>query len=180
MAVGYIPLDKAYLTAIWLETLFYGASYALLSTRSVCGCAQFSCLTYVRPGINICLFSSYVYILRFRRARKISPIIFWTAVLMFAFSTTHVSLGFYRLIVGFIELRDQPGGPAAYFADVSTPPNVAKITIHSVNSILGDSIVVRPQPSLVVWYALNAGAGRSGDAGTCGEETGKCACCPFS
>lgn len=24
MGVAFIPLDKAYLTAIWLETLFYG------------------------------------------------------------------------------------------------------------------------------------------------------------
>ena len=61
---------------------------------------------------------------------------------MFCFSTAHVALGFYRLIRGFIELRDAPGGPGAYFADVSTPPNVLKVTIHSVNSILGDSIVV--------------------------------------
>ena len=96
------------------------------------------------PVINLCLFCSYVYILRFRRARKITPIVFWVAVFMFCFSTIHVSLGFCRLIWGFIELRDQPGGPGAYFSDVSTPPNVAKVTIHSVNSILGDSIVVRP------------------------------------
>ncbi|KAI0708198.1 hypothetical protein C8T65DRAFT_708585 [Cerioporus squamosus] len=116
MAVALIPLDKAYLTAIWLETLFY--------------------------GINICLFGSYVYILQFRRTRKVTPVIFWVAVLMFCFSTIHVSLGFYRLIRGFIDLRDLPGGPGAYFSDVSTPPNVAKVTIHSVNSILGDSIVV--------------------------------------
>ncbi|KAM5535136.1 hypothetical protein V8D89_011222 [Ganoderma adspersum] len=116
MAVAFIPLDKAYLTAIWLETLFY--------------------------GINLCLFCSYVYVLRFRHTRKITPIVFWVAVLMFMFSTVHVSLGFYRLIRGFIDLRDQPGGPGAYFSDVSTPPNVAKVTIHSVNSILGDSIVV--------------------------------------
>ena len=68
--------------------------------------------------------------------------IFWVAVSMFCFSTAHVALGFYRLIRGFIELRDAPGGPGAYFADVSTPPNVLKVTIHSVNSILGDSIVV--------------------------------------
>ncbi|TBU26459.1 hypothetical protein BD309DRAFT_902340 [Dichomitus squalens] len=116
MAVAFIPLDKAYLTAIWLETLLY--------------------------GINVCLFCSYVYILRFRRARKITPIVFWVAVFMFCFSTIHVSLGFCRLIWGFIDLRNQPGGPGAYFSDVSTPPNVAKVTIHSVNSILGDSIVV--------------------------------------
>ena len=84
-----------------------------------------------------------LYVLRFRHTRKITPIVFWVAVLMFMFSTTHVSLGFYRLIRGFIDLRDMPGGPGAYFSDVSTPPNVAKVTIHSVNSILGDSIVVR-------------------------------------
>lgn len=96
----------------------------------------------MRAGINVCLFSSYVYILRFRHTRKVTPIIFWVAVLMFCFSTVHVALGFCRLIWGFIDLRDMPGGPGAYFSDVSTPPNVAKVTIHSVNSILGDSIVV--------------------------------------
>ncbi|KAL1746201.1 hypothetical protein HDZ31DRAFT_34682 [Schizophyllum fasciatum] len=116
MADGALPLDTAYLTAIWLETLFY--------------------------GINICLFGSYVYILRFRKTRRISSVVFWVAVLMFLFSTVHVSLGFARLIWGFIERRDQPGGPAAYFSEVSHPPNVAKVTIHTVNSILGDSIVV--------------------------------------
>ena len=139
MAVGFIPLDKAYLTAIWLETLFYGTSIDPSDVRS----PRAHPAVLRLPGINICLFCSYVYILRFRRTRKISPIIFWVAVLMFGFSTTHVSLGFYRLIRGFIQLRDEPGGPGAYFADVSTPPNVAKVTIHSVNSILGDSIVVR-------------------------------------
>ncbi|KAF8918222.1 hypothetical protein CPB85DRAFT_1249833 [Mucidula mucida] len=55
--MGAIPLDKAYLTAIWLETLFYG-------------------------------------------------------------------------------------GPGAFFSDVSIPANVAKVCLHTVNSILGDSIVV--------------------------------------
>ncbi|KAI1784141.1 hypothetical protein LXA43DRAFT_245472 [Ganoderma leucocontextum] len=117
MAAGEISLDRAYLVAIWLETLFY--------------------------GINICLFVSYLYITRFRRVpREISPLIFWIACLMFAFSSVHVSLGFARLIWGFIDYRDEPGGPAAFFSDVSQPPNVAKVIIHTINSILGDSIVV--------------------------------------
>ncbi|PIL30565.1 hypothetical protein GSI_07265 [Ganoderma sinense ZZ0214-1] len=117
MAAEGIPLDRAYLVAIWLETLFY--------------------------GINLCLFASYLYITRFRQVpREVSPLIFWVACLMFAFSTVHVSLGFARLIWGFIDYRDEPGGPAAFFSDVSQPPNVAKVTIHTINSILGDSIVV--------------------------------------
>ncbi len=80
---------------------------------------------------------------------------------MFAFSTAHVSLGFQRLIQGFITLRNEPGGPAAFFSDVSIPANVVKVGIHTVNvsialnrsltcspnalflqSIIGDSVVV--------------------------------------
>ncbi|KIY63296.1 hypothetical protein CYLTODRAFT_403470 [Cylindrobasidium torrendii FP15055 ss-10] len=114
---GYIPLDKAYLTAIWLETLFY--------------------------GINFLLFWSYMWISRYRhRNNKVNKVILPIGILMFCFSTIHVSLGFERLLQGFIYLRDQPGGPAAFFSNVSIPANVAKVTIHTVNSVLGDSIVV--------------------------------------
>ncbi|KAF9263974.1 hypothetical protein L218DRAFT_999130 [Marasmius fiardii PR-910] len=117
MAPAPFPLDKAYLTAIWLETLFY--------------------------GINLSLFFSYLFIARStRKTRTIQPVIFGVAVMMFIFSTIHVSMGFQRLIEGFIVLRDQPGGPAAFFSDVSVPANVAKVTIHTVNSVLGDSIMV--------------------------------------
>ncbi|KAL0581779.1 hypothetical protein V5O48_000256 [Marasmius crinis-equi] len=112
-----IPLDKAYLTAIWLETLFY--------------------------GINISLFFSYLFIARYKRkTRTIQPVILGTAIAMFIFSTIHCSMGFSRLIIGFIELRNQEGGPGAFFSDVSVPANVAKVTIHTVNSVLGDSIMV--------------------------------------
>lgn len=35
--------------------------------------------------------------------------------------------------MGFIVLRDAPGGPAAFFSNVSIPANVAKVGIHTVN-----------------------------------------------
>ncbi|KAF9061813.1 hypothetical protein BDP27DRAFT_1428576 [Rhodocollybia butyracea] len=116
MTSSQIPLDRAYLTAIWLETLFY--------------------------GINMLLFFSYLFIVKYKRKYRLSKIIITVAVLMFLFSTTHVSLGFYRLIEGFIVLRDAPGGPSAFFSDVSIPANVAKVTLHTVNSVFGDSIMV--------------------------------------
>jgi hypothetical protein len=92
-------------------------------------------------GINLSLFCSYLIIMKIKRKSPKTPI-FVIAVFMIIFSTTHVSMGFSRLIEGFIVLRDQPGGPGAFFSDVSIPANVAKVIIHSVNSILGDSIVV--------------------------------------
>ncbi|KAE9400629.1 hypothetical protein BT96DRAFT_1096578 [Gymnopus androsaceus JB14] len=110
-----IPLDRVYLTAIWLTFM-------------------------VR--INILLFFSYLFIVRYKRRHALSNIIVGVAVLMFLPSTCHVFLGFSRLIEGFIVLRNETGGPAAYFSDVSTPANVAKVTIHTVNSVLGDSITV--------------------------------------
>ncbi|KZT73959.1 hypothetical protein DAEQUDRAFT_761897 [Daedalea quercina L-15889] len=117
MAVTDITLDRAYLAAIWLETLFY--------------------------GMNIVLFSSCLYVLiARRRTPRVNRYLVGIAVLMFCFSTCHVFLGFYRLIMGFIVLRNQPGGPAAFFSDVSIPANVAKVGLHTVNSIVGDSVVV--------------------------------------
>jgi len=117
MGATDIALDRAYLAAIWLETMFY--------------------------GINIVLFSGCMYVLiARRRTPKVNRYLVGVAVLMFCFSTCHVFLGFYRLIMGFIVLRDQPGGPAAFFADVSIPANVAKVGIHTVNSVVGDSVVV--------------------------------------
>ncbi|KIP08922.1 hypothetical protein PHLGIDRAFT_103546 [Phlebiopsis gigantea 11061_1 CR5-6] len=112
-----IPLDKAYLSAIWLETLFYGMNFVLYG----------ACLTMLTIR---------------RRTPKVNKLLVAIATVMFAFSTAHVSLGFQRLIEGFIVLRDKPGGPGAFFSDVSIPANVVKVGIHTVNSIIGDSVVV--------------------------------------
>jgi len=112
-----ITLDRAYLAAIWLETLFY--------------------------GMNVVLFFTCIFILTIRRrTQKVNKLLVGIAITMFCFSTCHVFLGFYRLIMGFIVLRDQPGGPAAFFSDVSIPANVAKVGLHTVNSVVGDMVVV--------------------------------------
>lgn len=68
-----------------------------------------------------------------RRTPTINKPLVLIATTMFAFSTAHVSLGFQRLIEGFIVLRNQPGGPGAFFSDVSIPANVVKVGIHTVN-----------------------------------------------
>jgi hypothetical protein len=96
------------------------------------------------PGINLKLFLTYILILIFkRRTPNINKIILFTAIAMIILSTVHVSLGFYRLVEGFVYRRDAPGGPGAYFANVGLPNNVAKIVVHTVDSLLGDGIVVR-------------------------------------
>jgi len=110
-----LPLDKAYLTAIWLETLFYGINFTL------------------------CWICGYVLI---KKKSKTPWAMLAVVILQWTLSTVHVSLGFTRLIYGFIYNRDEPGGPAAYFSNISIPGNVAKVFIHTLNSAVGDSVVV--------------------------------------
>ncbi|KAI0087735.1 hypothetical protein BDY19DRAFT_219876 [Irpex rosettiformis] len=112
-----IPLDKAYLTAIWLETLFYGMNFVLFV----------GCVTTLTI---------------YRRTPAVNKLLLAVALIMFFFSSAHVTLGFQRLIEGFIHRREWPGGPDAFFSDVSIPANVVKVGIHTVNSIIGDSVVV--------------------------------------
>lgn len=91
-------------------------------------------LTISATGMNIVLFFSCMFVLVVRRRTpRVNTFLVGIAVAMFCFSTCHVFLGFYRLIMGFIVLRDQPGGPAAFFSDVSIPANVAKVGLHTVN-----------------------------------------------
>ena len=84
--------------------------------------------------MNFVLYGSCLTMLTIRRRTpKVNKLLVAIATIMFGFSTAHVSLGFQRLIEGFIVLRDQPGGPGAFFSDVSIPANVVKVGIHTVN-----------------------------------------------
>lgn len=113
--MAQIPLDKAYLTAIWLETLLYGVNTTLSWT---CG-----------------------YFLLKKKA-KTPWIMLAVVTLQWLISTVHVSLGFTRLVYAFIYYRDEPGGPEGYLTNISIPSNVAKVFIHTLNSAVGDSVVV--------------------------------------
>ena len=85
-------------------------------------------------GMNFVLFVGCITTLTiYRRTPTINKILLSVALIMFFFSSVHVSLGFQRLIEGFIRRREWPGGPTAFFSDVSIPANVVKVGIHTVN-----------------------------------------------
>src|SRR5580704_14611435 len=87
--------------------------------------------------MNFVLFLSCLYAVRYKRKRPLNKFTLCMAIIMFLFSTVHISLGFKRLIFGFIYLRNEPGGPAAFFSDVSIPANVAKVCVHAINVGIG-------------------------------------------
>jgi len=87
-----LPLDRAYLTAIWLETLFYGA------------CVRAGCLKrdphLYDLGINftLCWICGYVLI---KKKGKTPWIMLAVVIFQWMLSTVHVSLGFTVRICPF-------------------------------------------------------------------------------
>ena len=72
---------------------------------------------------------------------------------MFLLSTAFIVVGFYRLIMGFVYFREEPGGPTAYFSDYSIPVNYISTLIYTALSIVGDSVLVRFFPSLIFFIS---------------------------
>jgi len=140
-----LPLDRAYLTAIWLETLFYGAcvSGRFFETRPH---LPDNPRHQLYPLLDLWLCSHqdededsmdyagscHLPMDAFHCARV--PRLY-SAYMLLPLPLYHEYplLPAQRLVYGFIYNRDKPGGPAAYFSDISIPGNVAKVFIHTLN-----------------------------------------------
>lgn len=55
----------------------------------------------------------------------------------------HIGVNFTRIIKAFIIFKDQPGGPAAYFNQLSNFTNIFGSTIYVAQTLVGDAFVVR-------------------------------------
>lgn len=141
-----LPLDKAYLTAIWLETLFYGACTSVMT----CSEREHNPAPLVRPRHQ--LYALLDLLLRSHQEKEQDfvghagcghlPVdAFHRSCVARLYRTRTLQplhgesslVSPQRLIYGFIYERDQPGGPAAYFSNISIPGNVAKVFIHTLN-----------------------------------------------
>ena len=86
----------------------------------------------------------------------------------------HMIADVVRLEQGLIEHRDTPGGPDAWFADISHFTFVFKILIYLVTAVLGDAIVVTTcsAPSDSTSARADGGRCRSIGAIWCGSRGG--------
>ncbi|KAA1477758.1 hypothetical protein DENSPDRAFT_844953 [Dentipellis sp. KUC8613] len=112
-----LPLDQANLAAIFVESIMYG----------------------------ICLTMGAVTTLVFLRMSGESGLanrrLLSALLLMLILATTHIGLSFSRVFLGFILKRDStPGGPAAYFSNLSDKIFIAKNGVFVVQTVLGDSV----------------------------------------
>ncbi|KAJ3909110.1 hypothetical protein F5879DRAFT_172440 [Lentinula edodes] len=113
-----IPLDKAAFIGLWIESILYG------------------CHTIV--------FLSSLYLLRNSKSSlKFNPAL--TAVMltvMFALSTTHVSINFARGLVAFVSYQETPFGASIYLKKLWALSNVMKQATYVTNILVGDSFAI--------------------------------------
>jgi len=160
-SIPTVPLSTPRRSDSWLSFHWIGhilppsGSRLSFTVRAFSGVFRYIYVTSPlwQPGINftLCWICGYVLI---KKKSKTPWLMLAVVVFQWMLSSIHVSLGFtvricslhlpplhhesspllmQRLIYGFIYNRDKPGGPAAYFSDISIPGNVAKVFIHTLN-----------------------------------------------
>ncbi|KAG2144352.1 hypothetical protein DEU56DRAFT_732818 [Suillus clintonianus] len=120
-----VPLDTATIISTTLEGILYGFSVLMFIGTMWAS-------TY-KPDVN----------------RSIASV----AILLLMLSTAHVVVDIIRLEDGLVKYRDTfPGGPAAFFQDISQPTFVAKNLIYALQTMIGDGVVI--YRCYVVWQSV--------------------------
>ncbi|EJD00150.1 uncharacterized protein FOMMEDRAFT_30808 [Fomitiporia mediterranea MF3/22] len=114
------PADESKLVSIFIQTLLYGAYvvvFALTATVWV--------LVYKRPP-----------------REPLNTTMLTISIVMFVLATMHIGVNYTRIIKAFIEFRNEPGGPAAFFNQLSEFTQIFGSTIYVAQTLVGDSVVL--------------------------------------
>ncbi|KAL1753074.1 hypothetical protein FB107DRAFT_218547 [Schizophyllum commune] len=95
-------------------------------------------------GLSLFMGAATVWVLkRGRKWRDVNRSMLVISFFLFAFSTAHLCIDMKRIYEGLVKYRDTfPGGPIAFFADVSQETFVSKNGIYTAHTCLGDGVVI--------------------------------------
>ncbi|OCB90902.1 hypothetical protein A7U60_g1863 [Sanghuangporus baumii] len=113
------PADESKLVSIFIQTLLYGA-YTVV-------------------------FILTVWVLLFKRAPRepINKTMLAISIVLFVLATMHIGVNYSRIFKAFITHRDAPGGPAAFFNQLSEFTQIFGSTIYVAQTLVGDGVVHR-------------------------------------
>ncbi|KAG2051774.1 hypothetical protein BDR06DRAFT_997954 [Suillus hirtellus] len=128
MTSNGIPLDAGALMSAMLEGILY--------------------------GFSVLVFMGTMWSLTYKRhVRDINRPIVIVAILLLLLSTAHIVVGIVRVEDGLVKYRDTyPGGPAAFFADISQETYVIKDALYILQTLLADGVVI--YRCYVVWQSI--------------------------
>jgi hypothetical protein len=127
VSLAGIPMDAAAIMSLVLEGILYG--FAVL----------------------MCLGTIWTFTYK-RHIQDINRPIAVVATLLFVLSTAHMVVVIIHVERGLVKYRDTfPGGPVAFFTDVTQDTFVIKNAIYSAQTLLGDGVVI--YRCYVVWQS---------------------------
>jgi len=110
--------DESKLVSIFIQTLLYGAYVVLFI------------ITY------------WVLLYRRPHGRPVLKSMLLISIVMFVLATMHIGVNYTRIYKAFIILRNEPGGPAAFFNELSEFTQIFGSTIYVAQTLVGDSVVL--------------------------------------
>ncbi|KAG2747200.1 hypothetical protein P692DRAFT_20737735 [Suillus brevipes Sb2] len=127
MASGGMPTDAAAIMSASLEGILY--------------------------GFSVLMFIGTIWALTYNcRMQDINRPLAVVAVLLLILSTAHMVVDIIRVEYGLVKYRDTyPGGPSAFFADVSQNTYVIKHSFYIMQTLLADGVVI--YRCYVVWQS---------------------------
>ncbi|KAJ7474108.1 hypothetical protein FB451DRAFT_1558338 [Mycena latifolia] len=116
--VQFLPLDKSAIISTSLEAILYG----------------FSVLMFI---------GTLWVLLRGRKYAEVNRTMVLIACSLFTVSSIRVIVDIKRVYTGLIVHRDDfPGGPAAWFENISDPSFVFKNVLYGIQTLIGDGVVI--------------------------------------
>ncbi|PFH47786.1 hypothetical protein AMATHDRAFT_122242, partial [Amanita thiersii Skay4041] len=95
-------------------------------------------------GAYTVLFALTCWVLIYHRTKDqpIRKTMLGISLLMFVLATMHIGVNFTRIIKAFVVFKDEPGGPAAFFNQLSEFTQLFGSTIYITQTIVGDAVVL--------------------------------------
>ncbi|KAI9455616.1 hypothetical protein HD554DRAFT_2240122 [Boletus coccyginus] len=105
-------------------------------------------------GFSVLMFIGTMWVLTREKGRTASNrMMISVAVILLVLSTAHMIVDIVRIDHGLVkEANTFPGGPNAFFGDVAQPTFVIKNAIYTLQTLLGDGVVI--YRCYVVWQSF--------------------------
>ncbi|KAG2120250.1 hypothetical protein DEU56DRAFT_928448 [Suillus clintonianus] len=105
-------------------------------------------------GFSVLMFMGTIWALTYNhRIQDVNRPITVVAILLLMLSTAHIVVNIVRVQDGLIKYRDTfPGGPVAFFGDVSQETYVIKHALYIIQTLLADGVVI--YRCYVVWQTV--------------------------
>ncbi|KAG1724546.1 hypothetical protein EDB19DRAFT_1644536 [Suillus lakei] len=105
-------------------------------------------------GFSVLMFTGTIWALTYKcRMQDINRPIAVVAILLLLVSTVHMIVTIIRVENGFVKYRNTwPGGPAAFFADITEETYVIKHALYIFQTVVADGVMV--YRCYVVWQSI--------------------------